>query len=308
METTFQHHTGKASLLQHSEHHSAFRKPKSSHTLTQTESLSDKFLNGHRSSQVDRMDSEHSSSSGRHGTNPERSDTSERVKGNKSHSQSPESPRRRDAPPQHVQPKLSFSVDSIISKPSVSPRRHYSHVETHSGPASPGAAHSGLESGCSEDYSDTECDNVDIENLDSDVESDPGQGHLEESGDSGPHRDRDSGSDRLSPAHSPDTDPVRKPRPDYPDLQVPRSSGFSVDGILHSRARDSEGRPLPGPPVMPPLFGSGPPDLVRWPPHAHFPSMPSFPSHPFMHRKYYFIDLQRSWEIIFGSVCLCVLL
>ena len=286
METTFQHHTGKASLLQHSEQHSAFRKPKSSHTLTQRESLSERSPNGHRSSQMDRMDSDHSPHSGVQATHPEgKGDTSDRMKGNKSHSRSPESPRRRDAP-EHIQPKLSFSVDSIISKPSVSPRRHYSHVETHTGSASPGAGHSGLESGCSEDYSDTECDNVDIENLDSDVESDPGQGHLEESGDSGPHRDRDSGLDRLSPARSPDGDPVRKPRPDYPDLHMPRSSGFSVDGILHSRVRDAEGRPVPGPPVMPPLFGSGPPDLVRWPPHAPFPSMPSFPSHPFMHREY----------------------
>ena len=189
-----------------------------------------------------------------------------------------------------AKPKLSFSVDSIMSSKSPSKR---DSLAQHSASVYPehtttSAAH--REKNNTDIESDTE--NVDIENVDSDSEDERGL-------------DKRSPSGLSMDSHRMEKDSSLDPSHPYLGLDVERAKAeaaggrgaYSVDGLLASPGGSRGLREeLPRPPLPSFLGAVNPVDMARWSQIA-FPSM-GLPSPGFLnHSKWIFLHTGGTYHL-----------
>ncbi len=191
------------------------------------------------------------------------------------------------ARPAQVKPKLSFSVDSIMSSRSPSDRgararSGRSVYAEHTSAASPAPTpeQNGLATRTSVSDIDSDSENVDIENVDSDSDEEKEFGdHVEDK----PVEDSTKAQGAF----------LRLSEQDEKGEAQGRRGGFSVDGLLSPDAPGSSSRlqgelpprPPPHHPGFLPFMGPvNPVDMARWSQFA-FPSMASL-TPPYLNRKY----------------------
>ena len=179
-----------------------------------------------------------------------------------------------------MKPKLSFSVDSIMSSKSSHDRDSHAHG-SHSVYTEHTSSPERREN--NDNHSDIESDseNVDIENVDSDSE-DERQSYLDKHSDRPPEDDKSRSVDELSLRNE---EGFHRLKDHHADRDVPTHGTFSVDGLLRSpgAGRMEE---LHRPPVPSFIGAVSPVEMARWSQLA-FPSVPGLSSPSCMnHSKY----------------------
>ena len=182
----------------------------------------------------------------------------------------------QQARPAQVKPKLSFSVDSIMSSKSSSERDSHAH-SSHSVYAEHTSSPEEKENNNNNSDTESDSENVDIENVDSDSEDDR-QNYLNNK-----YSDRHPGDDnsRSDQEHSTRSEQGTKRLKDpQADRDFPVHATFSVDGLLRSpgTGRVEE---LHRPPIPSFMGAVSPVEMARWSQLA-FPSIPGISSPSFM--------------------------
>ena len=180
-----------------------------------------------------------------------------------------------------VKPKLSFSVDSIMSSKSSSSERD-SRAHSSKSMCTEHTSPSHLRENITDsDIGESDSENVDIENVDSESD-DESHGYL----DTRNYRDRhpSHGRSRSEDDHSmrSENDIQRLKEHQALERDAPIHGTFSVDGLLRSPgANRLEDLHAHRPPIPSFIGGVSPVDMARWSQLA-FPSMPGLSTPSFM--------------------------
>ena len=187
-----------------------------------------------------------------------------------------------------VKPKLSFSVDSIMSSSSSSSERDsrahgsQSVCTEHTSPSHP------RENNNDSDIAESDSENVDIENVDSDSD-DESHSYLDtpKYRDRHPSDDRSRSEDGHSMRNENDIQRLKEHQALERDARI--HGTFSVDGLLRSAGSSRlEDMHAHRPPIASFLGGVSPVDMARWSQLA-FPSMPGLSAPSFMNPSKYFL-------------------
>ena len=180
-----------------------------------------------------------------------------------------------------VKPKLSFSVDSIMSsKSSSSERDSRAHSSKSVYPERTSPSH--LRENNDSDIAESDSENVDIENVDSESDDESHSYNF----DTRKYRDRhpSDGRSRSEDGHSvrSENDIQRLKEHQALERDAPIHGTFSVDGLLRSQgANRLEDLHAHRPPIPSFIGGVSPVDMARWSQLA-FPSMPGLSAPSFM--------------------------
>ena len=179
-----------------------------------------------------------------------------------------------------VKPKLSFSVDSIMSSKRSSERDSLAHSSQSVCTEHASPSHL-RENNNDSDIAESDSENVDIENVDSESD-DESHSYL----DTGKYRDRHPSDDRprSEDDHSlrRESDIQRLKEHQAIERDTPIHGTFSVDGLLRSPgAGRLEDLHTHRPPIPSFMGGVSPVDMARWSQLA-FPSMPGLSASSFM--------------------------
>ena len=179
-----------------------------------------------------------------------------------------------------VKPKLSFSVDSIMSSKPSSERDSVAHSSQSVCTEHTSPSHL-RENNNDSDIAESDSENVDIENVDSESD-DESHSYL----DTGKYRDRHPSDDRprSEDDHSlrSESDIQRFKEHQALERDAPIHGTFSVDGLLRSpSAGRLEDLHAHRPPIPSFMGGVSPVDMARWSQLA-FPSMPGLSAPSFM--------------------------
>ena len=179
-----------------------------------------------------------------------------------------------------VKPKLSFSVDSIMSSKSSSERDNLAHSSKSVCTEHTSSSHLRGNNNDS-DIAESDSENVDIENVDSESD-DESHSYL----DAGKYRDRhpSDGRPRSEDGHSlrSENDIQRLKEHQALERDAPIHGTFSVDGLLRSPGSSRlEDLHAHRPPIPSFIGGVSPVDMARWSQLA-FPSVPGLSAPSFM--------------------------